>query len=267
MNTLKTPEISIITVTYNSRNVIKKFLKEVKKIENAEIIVVDNNSKDGTREILKKEKGIKKIFLKGNYGYARANNIGFKKSKGDIILLLNPDSYSLNFNFKKLKELMKNYQILAPLLLKDGKNPEDSIREFPTLSGFILPFLWKKKFDYSKEQIVPQPMFSAIFIKRDLFEELGGFDERFFIYFTDVEFMERSKLKGVRAFFTPEIVFFHKRGKGVLKSKRIISRKYLDWGKGASKYFWFYKHLFEKILSFPLIWIYTLARYIFISIL
>lgn len=267
MNTSKKSEISIITVTYNSGNVIKKFLKEIKKTSNAEIIVVDNGSKDGTKEILKKEKGIKKIFLKRNYGYARANNIGFKKSKGDIILLLNPDCYPLDFNFKKLKELMKNYPIVAPLLLKDGKNPEDSIREFPSLIGFIFPFLWKKKFDYSKKQTAPQPMFSAIFIKRDLFKKLKGFDESFFVYFTDVEFMQRAKKMGIEAIFTPEIKFFHKRGKGVLKTKFILSRKYLDWGRGASKYFKVYKNLFEKILSIPLIWMYTLVRYIFISIL
>lgn len=267
MNTSKKYDISIITVTYNSREVIKKFLKEVKKIKNAEIIVVDNGSKDGTEEILKREKKIRKIFLKRNYGYARANNIGFKKSKGDIILLLNPDAYPLKIDLKNIKDLIKEYQIVAPLLLRDEKEPEDSIREFPSLKGFIFPFLWKKKFDYSKEQIVPQPMFSAIFIKRDLFEKLNGFDERFFLYFTDVEFMQRVKNKGIYAFFTPEIIFFHQRGKGVFKNKKILSKKYLDWGRGASKYFWLYKNLFEKILSFPLIWIYTLIRYFFISVL
>ncbi len=267
MNTSKKSEISIITVTYNSKDVIKRFLKEVKKIKNTEIIIVDNNSKDGTKEILTKDKKIKKIFLKRNYGYSKANNIGFKKSKANIILFLNPDSYPLDFDFEKLKELMKNYEILAPLLLKDENIPEYSIREFPSLLGLIFPFLWKKKFDYSKEQVVPQPMFSAIFIKRELFKKLNGFDEKFFVYFTDIEFLERAKNIGINAFFTPKIKFFHQRGKGVLRSKKILSRKYLDWGKGAYRYFVVYKNLFEKILAIPLILVYTTARYVFITLL
>ncbi len=266
MNT-KTPLISIITVTYNSKRVIKKFLKEIKKIEDTEIVIVDNYSKDGTKEILKNEKGIKKIFLKKNEGYARANNIGVRNSKGEILIFLNPDSFPLNFEIFKLKNIIENYEIVAPLILKENKEIENSIREFPSFLGFLFPFLWKKKFDYSKIQEVPQPMFSSIFIKRKTFEKLNGFDERFFIYFTDVEFLERAKKKNIKIVFYPEIVFYHERGKSSLNTKFILGRKYLDWGRGASKYFYIYKNLFEKLLSIPLIWIYTIARYVFITIL
>ena len=267
MNTLKEFEISIITVTYNSKNVLKKFLKEVKKIKDGEIIIVDNNSSDGTKEILKKEKNIKKIFLKKNVGFAKANNIGFKISKGKILLFLNPDSFPLKFEINKLKELIKKYKIVAPLILKDDKIPENSVREFPSLKNFIFPFLWKKKIDYNKEQFASQPMFSAIFIERDLFEKLKGFDERFFIYFTDVEFMERAKKEKIYAFFSPKIVFYHKRGESSLKTKFILSRKYLDWGRGASKYFSIYKNFFEKLITIPLIWIFTIIRTILIVVL
>jgi len=267
MNTLKEFEVSIISVTYNSKNVLKKFLKEVKKINNAEIIVVDNNSFDGTKEILKKEKKIKKIFLKKNVGFSKANNIGFKFSRGKTILFLNPDSFPLKFEIDKLKELIKKYKIVAPLILKDDKIPENSIREFPSLKNFIFPFLWKKKIDYNKEQFVAQPMFSAIFIERETFEKLKGFDERFFIYFTDVEFMERARKEKIYAFFYPEITFYHKRGESSLKTKLILSRKYLDWGRGASKYFLFYKNLFEKLIAVPFIWIFTIIRTILITIL
>ena len=266
MNTSK-PLISIITVTYNSKKVIRKFLKEIKKIKEAEIVIVDNFSKDGTKEILKKEREIKKIFLRENKGYARANNIGVKNSKGEILLFLNPDSFPLNFEIFKLKKMMENYEIVAPLILKENKEVENSIREFPSLLGFLFPFLWKKKFDYEKIQEVPQPMFSSIFIKRETFERLNGFDERFFIYFTDVEFLERAKRKNIKIVFYPEIVFYHKKGESSLKIKFILGRKYLDWGRGASKYFYIYKNPFEKLLSIPLIWIYTIARYIFITIL
>lgn len=267
MNTSREFEISIITVTYNSKEVIKKFLKEIKKIKDAEIIIVDNSSKDGTREILKNEKKIKKIFLKKNKGYAKANNIGVKNSKGKILLFLNPDSFPLNFEINKLKKIMENYEIVAPLILKENKKIEDSIRNFPSFLGFLFPFLWKKKFDYNKTQEVPQPMFSSIFIKRETFEKLNGFDERFFVYFTDVEFLERAKRENIKVIFYPEIVFYHDRGKSSLKTKFILGRKYLDWGKGASKYFYIYKNLFEKFISIPLIWSYTIARYIFITIL
>jgi GT2 family glycosyltransferase len=267
MNTLKESEISIITVTYNSKNVLKKFLKEVKKIKDGEIIIVDNNSFDGTKQILKMEKNIKKIFLKKNIGFSRANNIGFKFSKGKILLFLNPDSFPLKFEINKLKELVKKYKIVAPLILKDDKVPEDSVREFPCLKNFIFPFLWKKKIDYDKEQFVPQPMFSAIFIEREFFEKLKGFDEKFFIYFTDVEFMERAKKEKIYAFFYPEIVFYHKRGESSLKTKFILSRKYLDWGRGASKYFSIYRNFFEKIIAIPFIWIFTIIRTVLIMVL
>lgn len=257
------PFLSIITVTYNSEEVIRNYLREIKKIKEAEVIIVDNNSKDKTKEILKNE-NIKKIFLKRNYGYARANNIGFKYSQGEVILLLNPDAFPYSLDLELLKNLTKDYQIIAPLILNDKNKIEPSVREFPSLLGFIFPFLWKKKIDYYKRQYVSQPMFSAIFIKREVFEELKGFDERFFVYFTDVEFMERARRKNIKPILIPEIIFLHNPGKSCKKDKKIIALRYLDWARGASKYFYFYKNPWEKFLAIPLIWLFSILRYFYI---
>ncbi|MCS7249444.1 MAG: glycosyltransferase family 2 protein [candidate division WOR-3 bacterium] len=255
--------LSIITVTYNSEEVIKNYLKEVKKIKEAEVIIVDNNSQDKTKKILEKEK-VKKIFLKRNYGYAKANNIGFKYSQGEVILLLNPDAFPYSLDLEELKRLIKVYPIIAPLILRDKNNIETSVREFPSLLGFIFPFLWKKRINYQKRQFVSQPMFSAIFIKREVFEKLGGFDERFFIYFTDVEFMERARRKNIKPILVPEIIFFHNPGKSCKRNKKIMALRYLDWARGASKYFYFYKNPIEKFLTIPLIWLFSIFRYFYI---
>lgn len=260
---MKNPFLSIITITYNSEEVIKNYLKEIKKIKGAEIIIVDNNSKDKTKELLKRE-GIKRIFLKRNYGYAKASNIGFRYSRGEVILLLNPDAFPCSLDLELLKDLTKDYEIIAPLILKDKNNIEPSVREFPSLLGFIFPFLWKKKIDYNKRQFVSQPMFSAIFIRREVFEKLGGFDERFFIYFTDVEFMERARRRNIKAVLIPEIIFFHSLGKSSKRDKKTIALRYLDWARGASKYFYLYKNPFEKFLTIPLIWLFSILRYFYI---
>ena len=105
-------KLSIIIVNYNSGEELIVCIKSIRRyLSNIlhEIIVVDNNSTDNSRELLRINfKNIQKIFLKINSGYAFANNYGIKKSTGDYILLLNPDIILIDSSLEKMIQFLNN---------------------------------------------------------------------------------------------------------------------------------------------------------------
>ena len=102
--------VSINILTYNSEKYIKDCLKSVfnQTYKNLEVLVIDNNSKDKTREILREIKGNQRVILnEKNLGYTGGNNIGIRNSKGEYVILLNPDVV-LDKDF--VKEIVKSFE-------------------------------------------------------------------------------------------------------------------------------------------------------------
>ncbi len=240
-----------ITVSFNSSHVIEKLLLSIKSVMDEEIewIIVDSGSKDNIAFILKREKNLKIYFFKKNLGFSKCNNFAFKNSFGEYIFFSNPDIYFDKENFERiLKELKEiNPKILVPLL-KDEKGFFYFIRPLPSIKN-IFEGRWNRGIIKKGEKI--QVAFSAIFIKREVFEKLKGFDERFFVYFTDVEFFKRFYEMGydIKDIYFSKNFFHHGKG-SVLNSGKYRFLKKFELARGFIRYFLIYGNFIEKILSF-----------------
>jgi len=253
-----------ITVTFNSSYVIDKLLLSIKKIIDDEVewIIVDSCSRDKTPYILRKEKKFKLFFFKRNIGFSRANNFAFKSSLGEYIFFCNPDVYFDKGNFVKILKEIKEIRpkVFVPLL-KGEKGFLYFIRALPSIKN-IFEGKWNRGVIKKGEKI--QPAFSAIFIKREIFEELKGLDERFFVYFTDVEFFRRFYKRGydVKDIYFSKNFLYHGKG-SVLYSRKYEFLKKFDLARGFVKYFFLHGNLIDRIFSLFLFVFLTLRAFYF----
>jgi len=218
--------ISCIIVTYNSEKSIKNCISSIQSSPiQSEIIVVDNNSYDNTKELLR-GKNINTVFLENNVGFGRGVNIGVEKSETEFLFILNPDTEILPDTFSELLNFAdsnKNWSVLAPRLnYPDGKL-QISAREFPDRLDFLagrgsplfkLGLTDEKKAGYiipenDNPLEVPAVAATAILMKTDFFNQIGGFDEMFFMYLEDIDLCRRVRDKGENIFMIPTAVVKH----------------------------------------------------------
>ena len=215
--------ISIIIVNYNLADNIRILLKSIQNYTsgiNYEVIVVDNNSPDRTIEELADEfSDFQFNFLNTNFGFGHANNVGFSKSKGEYLLLLNPDTYlidNLLFNLYKIAKDNLEFGIIGPRLLYPNGDFQVSTGNFPNilseignLSGLITPVI--KIVNFFKFCLFKKNIYyvdfiygSCMMIKSELFNKLNGFDEDYFLFTEEVDLCYRtwnySKYKVVYSF-------------------------------------------------------------------
>ncbi len=242
MNEIKKEvDISIVIVTWNSGEVIRGCLDSVYSQKGDlvfEIIVVDNDSRDDTKKIIRQlYPEIILISNSRNLGYSVANNQGIEKSKGEFVLLLNPDVKLLDGAFLKIFEFMQknlNTGALAPQLLNPDGSVQPSCREFPGFSTIVwefsgLSYLFPKSrvfggwrmgyFDHRSTKEVPQPMGSALLLRKKTLEKTGVFDTCFKIFFSDVDLCKRISDSGWRIHFYPEAKALHLKGFSTQKAK------------------------------------------------
>lgn len=222
------PRISFVVVNYNGGKYLPHCLSSIEREDvNYECIVVDNNSSDNSREIIEKFDVIS-LFNKENIGYPKAVNQGIKKARGKYIFLLSPTTFIEKGSVRKMVDAIKPSDIgaVAPMLIDYEGRIIHSIRSIPTPISFILEafgtsklFPWIKfiktwkipYFDYSKDQEVKQPMSCALLMKKSIFDEIGLFDEGFFLYFSDVDFSKRL-LSKFKTLYLAKAKARHKRG-------------------------------------------------------
>ena len=224
--------IGIVIVTYNSEAVIGECLDQALK-QDAEIVVVDNASADATCRVAA-TRGVRLIANKWNRGFAAAVNQGFAVLNYRYVLLLNPDAI-LTSSLSGLVEacdLPKAAGAGGQLLDVYGK-PQIGfmVRRFPTPAALISEVLLLNKlwpgnpinaryretgFDYAIRQQVEQPAGAFLMIRRAVWHELGGFDERFWpIWFEDVDFCKRADDCGYRFYYVPSAVAKHTGGHSI----------------------------------------------------
>lgn len=214
------PLVSIIIVNFNGLDYLKKCLESILKINysNYEIIIVDNNSKDGSIKFI--EKNYPKAILKKldmNYGFAYPSNSGAKLAKGDLLLFLNNDVIvTPNFLNELVKPIISNENIgICQSLLLKFDNEVDSSGDFIGKNG--IPF--NSKSVYSKPTEILSPRGASFIIKNRLFFSLGRFDERFFASFEDVDLGIRTWLSGNTVLVIPKSIVFHLGGATISKNK------------------------------------------------
>lgn len=233
-------DLTIIIVNYNVRHFLEQCLHSVlKSLESlkGEIIVVDNNSVDGSCQLLREKfPDIALIENKKNLGFSKANNQGIRIAKGKYILLLNPDTIVQEDTFRKCFDFMESHPDAGSLGVKmiDGKGnflPE-SKRSLPTpkvsffkifglaalfpkskvFGKYHLGYLDKNKIH--KIEILPG---AFMFIRKSVLDELGILDESFFMYGEDIDISYRIKLAGYENYYFPETTIIHYKGESTKK--------------------------------------------------
>jgi GT2 family glycosyltransferase len=283
------PLLSIIIVTWNSEKFIEKCLKSIFDTKGSiylEVIVVDNASQDTTTKIIERFKPeVRLIVNQHNAGYAKGNNQGIEVSKGDYVLLLNPDVELKENCLKLMLDFLKNHEdidALGPKLLNPDGTIQPSCREFPDFSillweftglSFLFPInrifsRWRMGyFDFQSSREVDQPMGSCLLLRRKVIQKIGAFDEQFPIFFNDVDLCYRIKKSGGKLYFLPEAKALHYKGGSTRQAKpEMILSAHLSFFRFLSKYKNGALNRILLYLSGILLFVTALLRIIFYSV-
>ncbi|TAL58831.1 MAG: glycosyltransferase [Bacteroidetes bacterium] len=234
-------KLSIIIVNYNVEHFLEQCLHSVFKAcsgMESEVIVVDNSSVDGSVSMVQKKfPQIRLIANEKNVGFSAANNQAIKESKGEYILLLNPDTVVQEDTFEKTLRFMDEHKESGGLgvMMLDGKGnflPE-SKRGLPTPSvafykvfGLAALFSRSKTFgkyhlgylDKNKTNEVDVLAGAFMLIRRSVLDKVGLLDETFFMYGEDIDLSYRITLAGYKNYYFPETRIIHYKGESTKKS-------------------------------------------------
>jgi len=236
---------AIVIVTYNSDEEIKACLAACRS-QAKTVVVVDNASRDGSAKFAT-------IANPTNLGFAAAVNQGFRITQEPLVLVLNPDC-RIEGSLAGMTALFDDPQIGAAggLLLHPDGSPQTgfTIRRFPTLANQIFEMAGLNRvcasnplnrgyraldLDLSQEQDVDQPAGAFLMIRRSAWEQLGGFDEKFYpVWFEDVDFCYRLRQAGWRIRYTPLARATHIGGHSV--NKLSWRCKQMHWYDSLLKY-------------------------------
>lgn len=258
--------ISVIIVNYNTKKLLIECIDLVYKYTKNityEIIIVDNNSKDGSILALKKfildkkDLNIRIIENKDNKGFGSANNQGMKIAKGKYIFLLNSDTKFLENSLEKLFNWMENHpkvgasscRIINPpdVLQANGGNFPDLFRVFlwqtfisdiPGITNIFgsyhytpaIPLIKKMYKNAHRQDWVDGACF---LIRKEVYKQVGGFDENIFMYTEEVELSYRIVQKGWEIWYLPITTIMHI-GSSSTKSKEVIQFPGISFGKENS---------------------------------
>ena len=234
-------DLSVIIVNYNVEYFLEQCLlsveKAAKNIE-AEIFVVDNNSVDGSVNLVKEKfPFVKLIENKKNTGFSFANNQAIKESNGKYVLLLNPDTLVEEDTFEKIITFMNTHQDAGGLgvMMVDGKGiflPE-SKRGLPTpmvafykIFGLSALFPKSKIFgryhvgylDKNKTHEIEILSGAFMLLRKKVLDEIGLLDETFFMYGEDIDLSYRITKAGYKNYYYPETKIIHYKGESTKKS-------------------------------------------------
>jgi N-acetylglucosaminyl-diphospho-decaprenol L-rhamnosyltransferase len=231
------PALTIIIVNWNSAELLSEALVSLNNAlfeEKVEVIVVDNHSDD---ESLKFDKSkldleIKVILSSENLGFGRACNLASKEAKGKYILLMNPDTSVKENTLRDIYNFAESHPefgIIGTRMEKDGVVQRSCARSpkflnvFWSTSGLAkifpqyFPGIIMEDWDHSESKEVEHVIGAFYLIKCDLFKRLNGFDERFFLYYEDLDLSRRARLMGEKIYYWTGLSVYHEGG-GTSKS-------------------------------------------------
>jgi N-acetylglucosaminyl-diphospho-decaprenol L-rhamnosyltransferase len=222
---------AVVIVTYNCAGYIRGCLASLRRVADQwEVITVDNGSRDDTVQVIASEFPWATLIATGaNRGFSAANNTGAASATAPWILFLNPDTIVTPGALDRLVAAAAEDKasVIAPRLNEvDGRyQPGSADDRMPTFLSLVLSALLPPAvrptrltrqgtgpggFDPSKPQRIARPMAAAVMIRRDLFQSIGGFDERFHpIWFEDVDLSKRLLEAGYEIWYEPSAVITH----------------------------------------------------------
>ncbi len=241
------PDITVSIVNWNTRDYLKQCLESVRKYSGGvacEVFVVDNASIDGSSLMVKKEfPEVRLIENRTNLCYAKANNQVFAEARGRYFLLLNPDVILQEGALEKMVHFLDVSPLagaVAPRYLNPDRSFQRFYRRFPrfslfvvrrTVFAFLIPRRSRDRIDslyqyeadtdkFDNVVALEQPASSCLLLRKELFKEEKLLDERFPLFFNDVDLCLRIQRRSFKTFFLPEAEVVHFQGRAV---------KQLDW--------------------------------------
>lgn len=215
------PKISIIIVNWNGKKWLKGCFDSIlsQTYTSYEVIFVDNGSIDDSVSYLKSNfPKVKIIQLDKNYGFAKANNIGIGKAKGDVIFLLNNDTKIQKNMLEKIMPIFKNPKIgtIQPkIVLMNEKNKLDLVGAFWTPITFLY-YLGLEGKSSLKRFNLPMKVFSnkgaAMFIRKTMIDKIGAFDDDFWSYYEETDLCHRAWISGYECWYYPVSTCYHANG-------------------------------------------------------
>lgn len=270
-------DISIIIISYNTKDVTRQCLDSIfqytKDIE-FEVIVVDNGSTDGSKEMLNSYPDIKYIQSGGNIGFGKANNLGYKYCCGRYVLLLNSDTYLLNNAIKLFADAFDKLPhdvgcAGCKLKSSDGSHnhsfgllPDLKETVYGILGLYCRPFgirfkrFNERDYDDINQLEVEYVMGADLCIRREVVEQCGLFDPDFFMYYEESEMQYRYRTAGYKSVIVsgPEIVHLEcvstkaDGKKYSYRNRKMFFESYKLYMK--KRYPWYKYMLFRMILVF-----------------
>jgi GT2 family glycosyltransferase len=231
------PDISIIIVNYNVKDLLLKCITSIYHFtlnESFEIIVIDNNSNDGSHgALLDKYPDVKLIQNNWNAGFPAANNQGIKLATGNFIFLLNPDTELIEDSIAVLRKFLSKQNaevgIVTPQLLNSDCSIQRSIFRFPRIRYILAEMLYldglaKSKY-YSEKDLqtcfeVDSASGAALFFKKELIDKIGMLNEKLF-WIEDVDFCFRANKNGYKTLYVPLTRIIHHSGQSAVKNYNV----------------------------------------------
>ena len=264
-------KLSVVILNYNVRYFLELCLKSVQAAIldiDAEIIVVDNNSKDDSCQMVKALfPDINLIENKENFGFSKGNNIGVSQAKGEYVCILNPDTVVAEdtfFELLKFSDKKEKPGIVGCKLVNGvGAFLPESKRNIPYIKAAFKKLFGNSK-DYYANHLqenevgeVAVLVGAFMLLKRDVYRAVGGFDEDYFMYGEDIDLSYRVLKAGYNNYYNGESSVIHFKGESTLKDTFYARRFY-----GAMQIF-YKKHFKKNVLFDMLVWLGIRVVYVF----
>ncbi len=223
--------LSVIIVSWNVRQPLVACLQSLARHppnDPPEVIVVDNASTDGTVAVVQRDfPRVSVLRNENNRGFAAANNQGIALARGEYLLLLNPDTIVHPCALETLCTFLDAHPDVGacgPRLLNEDGTTQPSARRFPSFRASLYRhtilrhfFVFRRHyrrwvmsgFSYDRQMDIDQLMGAALLLRRSAVDQVGPMDERFFMYYEEVDLCQRLRQAGWRVVFVPEATITH----------------------------------------------------------
>lgn len=258
------PDVTISIVSYNTCDDLRNCLASLQARRDegevtVEVVVADNQSVDGSVDMVRAEfPWVRVVETRGNLGYGRANNAGLAEARGRYYFVLNADTEVQPGALKVMRDFMdespKAGCVGAQLILRDGSTQTSCARDpgllavfweqtyldklLPnnTITGNYLMTDW----DYKDRREVEQVCGACLFVRREAWKQIDGFDPAYFMYFEDTDFCIRLRRAGWSIYFIPEARIHHLLGSASAKNWQTRARMISAYNK--SRYYYFNRY-------------------------